>query len=116
MGEAKRKKKRQLERQKFSREMKPARFNILAIGTRRAPSRLIAEELSYWSDLDERILGLVFRDTVDNDFGWSILARDKVGRFRWVDGNVSLKSEQYAANGLRERIAAVVEEDSFNKL
>ena len=116
MGEAKRKQKARLERQQHSRPMKAARFNIFAIGTRRSPSRIIAEERSYWSDFDERVLGLVFRDRVDDDFGWSLLARDKIGCFRWVDGDVSLRSEDYATTGLRERIAAVVEQGNFAEL
>ncbi|MGE9010562.1 hypothetical protein ACO2JO_18410 [Leptospira interrogans] len=116
MGEAKQKQRLRLDRQRRSREMKSARFNILAIGSRRSSSRLIADERSYWSDLDERLLGVVFRDTVDNDFGWSVLARDKVGRFRWVEGDVSSKSELYATNGLRERIAVLVEEGNYAQL
>ncbi|MGJ5206126.1 hypothetical protein [Bradyrhizobium sp. HKCCYLR20261] len=116
MGEAKRKQKARLERQRLSREMAAARFNVFAIGSRRSPSRLIAEERSYWSDLDERVIGLIFRDRVDNDYGWNLLARDRVGRFRWVDGDVSLRSEQYATDGLRDRIAQVVEEGNYDLL
>ena len=116
MGEAKQKKKVREERQRLTRKVKTARFNILAIGSRRAPSRLIAEERSYWSDLEERVIGLVFRDTVDDDYGWGLLARDRVGRFRWVDGDVSLRDEFYATNGLRDRIARVIEEGSFAEL
>ncbi|MGY4306444.1 hypothetical protein ACVIJ6_003687 [Bradyrhizobium sp. USDA 4369] len=116
MGQGKLKRKARLTRQLLSREMKPARFNVLAIGTRRSPARLIAEEMSYWSDLQEKVLGIVFRDAVDDDFGWSILVRDRVGRFRWVDGEVSLRSEDYATNGLRERIARVVEEGNYEEL
>lgn len=48
-----------------------ARFDLFAIGTRLSQSRLIADELSCWSDLDENVIGVVFRDTVDVDFGWA---------------------------------------------
>ncbi|WP_166299325.1 hypothetical protein [Bradyrhizobium sp. 2S1] len=105
-----------MDRQRHSREMRTARFNILAIGSRRSPTRLVAEERSYWSDLEERVVGLVFRDKVDNDYGWGLLARDRVGRFRWVDGDVSLKSEHYATNGLRDRIARVAEQGNYDML
>jgi len=116
MGQGKRKKKARLDRQLLSRQMISVRFNVLAIGTRRSPARLLADERSYWSDLQEKALGVVFRDTVDDDFGWSLLVRDRVGRFRWVDGDVSLRSEGYATNGLRERIARVVQENNYEAL
>jgi hypothetical protein len=42
---------------------------LFAIGTRRSPTRLMSEECSYWSAAEERVLGLVFRDTQDDDYG-----------------------------------------------
>lgn len=109
MGQAKQKQKIREERQKLSFPMSPARFNIYAIGTRRSPTRYMSEELSYWSDLEERVLGLVFRDTTD-DYGWILLARDRLGRFRSVDLAVNLRSPEYATVGLRQRIATALED------
>jgi hypothetical protein len=113
VGEAKRRARWMAGRQHFSRPMKPARFNLLAIGSRLSPTRLVSEERSYWSDTQERVLGLVFRDKVDNDFGWILFARDKIGRFRCADLKVSLDSETYAVVALRERIAIAVESGDF---
>ena len=93
--------------------MRPARFNLFAIGTRRSPTRLMSEECSYWSDTEERVLGLVFRDTHDDDYGWILLARDKIGRFRSVDLDSSLTTEAYVTAALRERIAVAVEAGDF---
>lgn len=113
MGEARQRAKRRDRLGALSRPIKSARFNLFAIGTRLAATRLISEELSYWSDIEERVLGLVIRDTVDNDFGWILLMRDKIGRFRCVDLNASLRSAEYATQGLRERIGVAVEAGDF---
>lgn len=116
MGLSKQKRKFREEREKLSRPMSQARFNIFAIGTRLSPTRYMSEEISYWSDIDERVLGLVYRDTTDDDYGWILLARDRLGRFRSVDIAVSLRSPEYATVGLRQRIATAVEDGDFAAL
>lgn len=83
------------------------RFDIYAIGTRLSFSTVMSEELSFWSDLDENVIGLVFRDITDNDFGWALMARDKIGRFRAVNLNVSIPTERKAAAELRLQISEV---------
>lgn len=116
MGQAKQKQRQREEHAKLSRLLSPARFNVFAIGTRLSPTRHMAEEISYWSDQEERVLGLVFRDTTDDDYGWVLLARDRLGRFRSVDISVSLRSPEYATIGLRQRIAKAVEDGDFDAL
>lgn len=83
------------------------RFNIFSIGTRLSFSAVMSEELSYWSDLDENVIGLVFRDITDNDFGWALMARDKIGRFRAVKLDVSIPTQKRAEAQLRLEIAEV---------
>jgi hypothetical protein len=80
-------------------------FDLLAIGTRLPITRVMSTELSWWSDLDEQILGTVFLDTSDHDYGWALLVRDEVGQFRWAEGNVSIPSERVATAELRIAIA-----------
>ncbi len=113
MGEAKRRAAQRTVREAFSRPMKRARFDLFALGTRLSPTRLISEERSHWSDHEERVLGLVIRDTVDNDYGWLLMARDKIGRFRCVDLETSIDNEKLTVERLRERIAKAVEEADF---
>lgn len=113
MGEAKRKAQARAKREVLSKPLNPARFNLYALGARRAPTRIISEERSYWSDHDERVLGLVFRDRVDNDYGWMLLARDRVGRFRCVKVDVSFTSEQLAIERVRESIAQTIEDGNI---
>ena len=80
-------------------------FDLLAIGTRRAVTRAYSTELSWWSDLDGQIMGTVILDATDQDFGWIMLVRDRVGRFRCVDIEASLRSERLATARLRAAIA-----------
>lgn len=68
---------------------------------------VMSEELSYWSNLDETLIGMVFRDTTDDDFGWVMMARDRAGRFRCVDVEASISSERRATASLRIKIAEV---------
>lgn len=113
MGEAKNKTRRRKERAALSRNMRRQRFDLMAIGARRSMSRLASEELSYWSDHQERVIGLVFRDRIDHDFGWILMARDKIGRFRCTRLDCNLKSQDFATAALREQIAIAVEENDF---
>jgi len=113
MGEAKRRALRRAASEAFSRLLKPERFDLYALGARRSRARLVSEERSYWSDPAEQVLGMVFRDTVDDDFGWILMARDKIGRFRCVDVGVSVSREAVAIEKLRERIAKAVQEQDF---
>lgn len=91
----------------MAKSLSKARFDLFAIGTRRSPTYLMTDEVSYWSDLDENVVGVVFRDLTDNDFGWALMVRDKLGRFRSVDLDVSVDSLRRAEAGLRLRIAEV---------
>jgi len=91
----------------MAKRLSRERFDLFAIGTRLSPTQLVAEELSYWSDLDENVIGVVFRDRIDDDYGWSLMVRDRLGRFRGVDLNVSVKSERLAEAEIRVKIAEV---------
>lgn len=82
MGEAKRRARARAEEFSFSAPIDRRRFNFYAIGTRMSPMGHIAEEVSWWCAAEESLLGVVVRDRIDDDYGWLILARDKIGRFR----------------------------------
>jgi hypothetical protein len=116
VGEAKNKDREWKRQAQLSKSMLPARFNLYAIGTRRSPAFFMSNEISYWSDLDEQLLGLVFQDVIDGDFGWMLLARDRIGRFRCVEVEVDLRSPAYAERGLRQRIAQAVESNEIDTL
>lgn len=68
------------------------RFDALAGYIRDPRSALVSEELGWYSDNDERVLGLLLRDTVDDDYVSIILGRDERRCFRAVDVDASQKS------------------------
>ena len=78
-----------------------------------SPAHYLYEEVAYWGDLDERVIGVIARDNTDDDYYWSLLARDRNGRFRAADMDASLRSAGYATVALRERIAKAVTEDDL---
>jgi hypothetical protein len=88
----------------MTKRLSKERFDLFAIGTRLSPTLLVAEEISYWSDLDENVIGVVFRDRIDNDFGWSLLVRDRLGRFRGVDLGINFDKIRRAEVSLRLKI------------
>jgi hypothetical protein len=63
------------------------RYDALAGYSRSPQTVLSSEELGWFEESDERILGVLIRDLEDNDFSSVVLARDRLGRFRavWVD-------------------------------
>ncbi len=97
----------------MAKKISKERFNIYAIGTRLSTTRLIGEELSWWSDLDEDVIGTVIMDYHDKDFSWMLLARDEKGRFRGADFECSLSSEKKAEAKLRIKIANTVRDQDF---
>ena len=92
----------------LSKPIPAVRFNHYTLGMRVSFAKLIAEERSWWADQEEQIIGLVFRDIGDYYFGWVLLARDRVGRFRAVKLSHSLGSETYATSDLRKTIAHII--------
>lgn len=116
MGAGKEKKATWKRQQSLSKILPQARFNLMAIGTRMSPTAIFSDEISYWSDHGEQLLGLVFRDRTDDDFGWIMLARDRIGRFRCVDLKTDLRTAEFAARGVRQRIADALEADEIDTL
>jgi hypothetical protein len=100
----------------LTRKLARPRFDLYALGTRRAMARVLAEELLWWSDPDEKVIGLVFRDRPDDDYGWIMLARDRIGRFRCVKIEASQRSEDYATTGLRVAIAQTIANEDIAEL
>ncbi len=53
------------------------RFNALAAQSRSPAAAYMSEELEWYADSDEIVLGIVLRDTIDSDFVGIILGRDE---------------------------------------
>jgi len=81
------------------------RFNALAAHTRSPAMAYIVEELTWFSDRDERLLGVITLDRADQDFAAVILGRDEGRRFRCIDFKVSFptfdEAKAWAKNTIR---------------
>ena len=108
MGEGSRRAARRKELAKSVKPLTRHRFDLYAIGSRKALARLMSDEVSYWASIDEALLGMVFLDTTDEDFMWMVLARDRAGRFRCIEVSKCFKSVQMATDMLHERMAQLI--------
>lgn len=70
-----------LEIRKLSRE----RFNAFVDWTRMPDTEFFSEELEWYSDRREHVLGTVLWDLNDEDFAYIVLGRDEALRFRCID-------------------------------
>ncbi len=60
------------------------RFDALA-GCSRAPATLIfSTELEWYSEANEKVLGVLIQDTTDQDYSCIVMGRDRIGRYRAV--------------------------------
>src|SRR5688572_10126195 len=77
----------QLHRQAaFAMESIPRhRFRILTL-VRDPMADALGEELAWYRDPREVVIGTVFRDVTDNDYAFVLLGRDEHSQFRWIDG------------------------------
>src|SRR5687767_11584816 len=85
------------------------RFDALAGYIRSPYSVFFAEELDWFQAGNEKLLGVVSIDTSDHDYVATVLARDKRGRFRWVDHKINLPFRQEAVGRLETMLSASVE-------
>ena len=113
MGEAKRRRQIEERAKEFARPIKRARFNLYTTGTRLSRTAYMCEEVSWWSSHEEDLLGMVARDTTDNDYLWMILARDRIGRFRCASLRTDLRKQEYAERQLWVAMAEIIEKDEI---
>lgn len=85
------------------------RFEALAGYTRNPHTAPLIEEVAWYESGNERLLGLVAVDLVDDDFSAAVLARDAFGRYRAIDVQVSHATEALALDWLSEAMARHVE-------
>ncbi len=66
----------------------------------------IAVEKEWFANKNRTIIGAIALDSIDEDWAYVILEKDKEGIFHWIDGDVSLKTREIA----REQILKKMEE------
>ena len=73
------------------KKLSEARFNALTF-TREPLASYISEELEWYTDNDEIVIGTVLHDLIDNDFAYVTLGRDEQSLFRCIELNHSINN------------------------
>jgi hypothetical protein len=79
-----------------------------ACGIVTGPAHPIFDEEGWFADETESFFGVVVRDKVDDDWGYVVLARDKLFRLRAIETEVSMKTRDEARMRLQVRIMQLV--------
>lgn len=95
MGEAKRRGNKEqriseLFRTYGVKQMTAERYNAFVAWTRSPAMAMYGEEIEFYSNLPETLIGVVLLDKTDRDYGFVTLGRDLKGRFRCIDVNASM--------------------------
>lgn len=70
------------------------RFNAFVLWSRSPVASLMNQEVEWYADSKEWLLGVLVLDLVDFDWSYAVLGRDEDGRFRYIDGGVSTPSQK----------------------
>lgn len=99
------------------RAISQLRFNSIAGYVRNPHVFLLGVELEWYEVGNEKLLGIIILDVTDKDFGYVILARDRLKRFRAVESIHSFPSRKKARTELRKELAKRVKHkaESFNQ-
>jgi hypothetical protein len=92
------------------------RFDALAGYTRMPIVTAISDEFDWYATPDERVLGVVLHDRIDDDFSWVALGRDETLRFRAVGVRASLPTPEAARQGViaeLEKLSTAPDEEFY---
>ncbi|MCC6245315.1 MAG: hypothetical protein IT353_20910 [Gemmatimonadaceae bacterium] len=79
-----------------------------ALGPQRSPmAHLVAREVTWCTTKERSLLGVVFEDRHDKDYGWAVLGRDLNGRFRGVEVEINIAEANAAREQVLARLAAL---------
>jgi len=77
-------------------KMDQKRFNAIAGYSRSPGAAYISQELAWYSNEDESVIGVILLDTIDFDYVAVVLGRDEGGRFRAFDIESSIPAKESA--------------------
>jgi hypothetical protein len=66
------------------------RYNAFVAWTRSPIVNYIADEIEFFSTLNECVIGVLIFDRTDSDYAHVLLGRDTKGRYRWIGGEASM--------------------------
>jgi hypothetical protein len=73
---------------------------------------VLAREVAWFTTKDRGLLGVVFEDRQDKDYGWVVLGRDLNGRFRGIELDHSLAEPVDARRAVLARLLALAAEET----
>jgi len=79
-------------------------FDAYVQSSRHPNAIFIVEEIQWYANTDETILGFVAVDKIDNDFSAAMLGRDEIGRFRAFNLETSFEKLEDAVSWLKNTI------------
>lgn len=80
------------------------RFDALASYARESRAAFFGDELAWYEYANERVLGAVIRDRADGDYGGLVFGRDRLLRYRWVNGTKLFPTVAAATAALRRNM------------
>lgn len=86
-------------------ELDSRRFDALASYARHPAVRGISRELAWYASPDERVLGVLLHDLVDNDYTWLVMGRDEALCYRACDLKSSFETRKEAYSSLMDAMA-----------
>jgi hypothetical protein len=95
----------------MAKQISQARFNAFTIGTRDWKVFTLIEEVAWFANVDETVIGAICFDLHDQDYHWIVLARDEELQFRWVDGAANFETVDEAKLALSKKIDSIKPED-----
>lgn len=98
------KKIRQISQEQFDK------FNVT-----KGPINFFAKEKEWFTSEDDKILGLILKDNIDNDWSYVILGLDETDTYRAIDVKVSEDSLENIRNVLYRKMGALSIEDGKAK-
>ncbi len=84
------------------------RFRILTLGRDPMADALLSE-MEWYRDRQEVVIGTVYIDHTDRDWGYVVLGRDEIGQFRWINGGASYDTPEEARIGLDAATEVAIE-------
>jgi len=86
------------------------RFSALVGASRRPTAAYISNELGWFANGDESLIGVLLLDTIDFDYAAVVLARDEGGRFRAFDQECSFPTRKGARTWLCDTLRKYTEQ------
>jgi hypothetical protein len=82
------------------KKMDVKRFNALSGHSRSPIATYVSQELEWYSNTEETVIGVLLCDTIDNDYAAVVLGGDEGGRFRAIDQEICIQTVEEATGWL----------------